>query len=462
MDPRPALCRLHAVDDGVSLAATGVLWAVGATDWTIILCASLGWQKKKHSRSHKVVAKGPTFVYMRRAELAGTPVQFCHMKKIHVQTLFREGHVHASVNQSMVAREIALCHSFLQENDDEIQHWMNIDVVAGKAKEKKSNKMAKEEKAATLVIKTRPLKRSLRVRQREEKQLADLRAKEAEIKLQSHRNSQRLQMQQRRREMEQDMKKAAAEEVENSLSEFKEKMEKQLSAVQKKCSRVVSDTFQKTVTKSVDKALNPTVRFMKKQEKAMEKYQSEQQQYNLQQEQVLDDLSGRFDDLIQEFEHMSAVVAEVNKWKRTVSKKMERLEKGIQSLRAASKQLKTRLDKHEAEAKAKAKREQQCPPKKKKKNKRRKVAATTNVVENVAPAAVQVQQHVEPRQPQPMLSSVGPPASAVSPPWWGTRPANGVGAVRHPPYNGTPRPEPVSGAQPHFVSPIYASRNILR
>lgn len=458
MDPRPALCRLHAVDDGVRLAATGIVWAVGPTDWQVILCANLGWETKERSRSHSVVSKGPTFVFVRRAELAGTPVQFRHLKKFPVTTLFREGHVHATVNQSLVAREVSLCHSFLKDNDDDIQNWMAVNVVKlVNNKHKSSTHEADEE--ATITIKTRPLKRSRRLRELEAKQLVKMKRETEKIKLQNQRNSQRLQQQQKRREMEQDMKKTAATEVKNCLQAFRSDMEKSLNAVQKKCSRVVSNNLTKSVTKTVDKALLPTMRFIKKQEKALQKYRAEQAKHNLQQEKMLDELSGRFEDLIEEFEKMSSVIQEVTKWKRSVSKKMKKFEKSMENLRAVSKQLEARLDEHEARVKR-----ERDPPKKKRR--KRKVTDNTNENENVAPpqvpAVVQSQHHIVSRPPTPMVASIGPPGSAMSPSWWGSRTANGMSNVGQPRYTGTPRPDTVSGSQTHFVSPVFASRNFVR
>ena len=75
----PSLCRYLGIDDGVRLAATGIVWATDSHHcFEIVLCASLGWQDvgtsrfKKHRKSHKIRPTGCMYAYLRTAKHVGT------------------------------------------------------------------------------------------------------------------------------------------------------------------------------------------------------------------------------------------------------------------------------------------------------------------------------------------------------------------------------------------------------
>ena len=99
-----------------------------------------------------------------------------------------------------------------------------------------------------------------------------MKARVADIKKENKRNSQRLEQQKKRREMEKEIKKTAAAEVQTSLAKFKNKMEKAIAACERKCCKVVTATLADMVTKKVDKAVSPTVRFTQKQQKKLETF----------------------------------------------------------------------------------------------------------------------------------------------------------------------------------------------
>ena len=236
LDPRPAICVITAIDDSVRLAATGGMWTVKDIEWEVVMCGNFGW-KRTSSRSHKVKCSGPYFVFVRRSEMVGTPFSFGHLYKLHVQTLFRQGKVHAVVDRTLLARETALFATFLKRNDGDVKAWQAVKLVRGTV-----NFQQVEDNPATLTIKTRPLKRSRRLQQLEHKQLEVMAAKAAELRAEANKKSERLEAQRRRRNMQKEMKTAAAAEVDSALKKFKKAMDKSINLVKKSCSRLVTTT----------------------------------------------------------------------------------------------------------------------------------------------------------------------------------------------------------------------------
>ena len=416
LDPRTALCCTKGVDDGVRLAATGLIWEVDDEQYEIITTATLGWKKGKN-RSHKIQPQGPHYAFVRKTCYIGGSVFFKQLLKIHILYLFQHGTPAALVNKTVLAREKVFVKNFLYRFDTSVQKWQNVKLL------KEAASSCDKDKPQPSFSK--PVKRSRRLRELENKQLhADLRRRqqnEAKALAEAKRKAARLERQTHHRKLVKEVKDAVEIEVSKIA-----KTSKKENAVRNK----QLDTFKKKTQTDVE------------------------------------DLCGRLDHLQEETYRLAALLSELDKHKKTMSKKFKVVTDRIDDVRLEQANLGAMHANLSATVKAKT---AEKPPKKPKK-KRRKVKFEKKQMNNplqqpqVAPAPPAPQPQPDTQKfwsnvenvpvvqrqppPQPQLFATGQPQHFVREP----NPSQ--------PFVRFDTPRPTSHG--HYVSPVFASRNYAR
>ena len=125
------------IDNGKRLAATGILWHVHDHTWEVLFTGSLSWKDetaKGNQRSHKIMIKGPHFVFVRNEKLMGETIDWHDVNKFPARDFFNYGVPGSEVDPTVLARESGLVRSFLQKKQP--KGWSEVRVVSQVKKEK--------------------------------------------------------------------------------------------------------------------------------------------------------------------------------------------------------------------------------------------------------------------------------------------------------------------------------------
>ena len=121
----PALLHVAGVDDGMRLAATGVVWKLFDKKYQVVLCAALGWSAKS-ALSHKVVPSGPIYVFLRDVQHVHNPIVFGVLRKINCHGLFQHGVPASEVTVDDIKKTKDFVQDFLDENTNDVKLWSTI------------------------------------------------------------------------------------------------------------------------------------------------------------------------------------------------------------------------------------------------------------------------------------------------------------------------------------------------
>ena len=460
LDARVSLCLTSAVDDGVRLAQTGIVWTIDNRDVEVVFIATLGWKdggKLGNKRSHKVVPSGSFCVFVRNAALVGCILHFQQLQRIHVKEFFMFGTPHASINKTNIAREIALTTSFLATCDPNVAEWQHVKLIKCGPKRVQPKQVQQP-----------PIKRSRRILELEKKQL-ELEKKQHDEDMERKRmqEKERRIREQKRAEIEAKKKAAQAkkEEEQRRQREMKKVEEAQRRAVRlerQRRRRLIISEVKTAVSSQVARMEKKFFKYMEQLEKKLtQKVETVAENIN----DVVEGLGSRLEDLSEEVEGLGSSIQELEKSKRACTKRMKKLAASLadckekhKTLREDYKQLLTRLAK---EKEVTDRFNKQCTnenarlAKEVKKLSRRK---RKRAVENITPPPATRTVSPVPPQPAQMVQwsvSGQPPTSFVN-----------NGSQQEPRRfvrRDTPRPANVGQRQPQqYVSPIFASRNLLR
>ena len=124
--PMTSICVFDAVDNGVALAKTGLVWYLDGKPYQIVLVASLGWAEQRNRRSSAINYSNPIYVILRRATLQGRAIKFNQLTKIVASALFREGTPEESVHVPTIHYAEKQVKLFVKENQRRLEEWANI------------------------------------------------------------------------------------------------------------------------------------------------------------------------------------------------------------------------------------------------------------------------------------------------------------------------------------------------
>lgn len=127
------------IDNGERLAAPGIVWQVFGKAWEVLFTGSVGWKQsetKNNKRSHKLILHGPHFVFVRDANLVGSPISWESIQKFHVQIFFLEGEPMSKVNKADMAAALLQAGNFLTEVKN-CRIWSDIKLVLNPSRNKK-------------------------------------------------------------------------------------------------------------------------------------------------------------------------------------------------------------------------------------------------------------------------------------------------------------------------------------
>ena len=120
--PKPCVCVFDAVDDGISLAQTGVLWLVDDKLYEVVMVISLGWSEVKKGQSYL----NPIYIILRRAEFQNKPIKFDQLARLTTTTFFRQAKPQSTVTFSQITYAQQLVHNFVEHNQRCFDDWGNI------------------------------------------------------------------------------------------------------------------------------------------------------------------------------------------------------------------------------------------------------------------------------------------------------------------------------------------------
>lgn len=207
----PALLVFDAIDDGVRLATAGILWIINDRSYEIVLIASLGWKSRKgNNRSHQVRASGPIYAFVREADRVGTPVDFSHINKVHIHSLFTKGEPVSQVNLIDVKQARTIRDVFISDNQRACQSWKTVTTFKFHPK-----------------IKTEKRPPSKRLQMIKKQICNDNELKAAELKKERDAKLAKLEQQKRTRELKAKIREVVSQTLEN----FKKNVNRQLKTV---------------------------------------------------------------------------------------------------------------------------------------------------------------------------------------------------------------------------------------
>lgn len=456
LDARVAICLTSAVDDKTRLATTGIVWTLDNRDVEVVFIATLGWKdgaKLGNKRSHKVVPFGSFCVFVRNAALMGCDLAFQQLVRIDAKDFFSFGTPKQYVNRTHLAREIELTKSFFSSCGPDIEEWQQIKLLQLGVKRVKRIKG--------------PVKRSRRLLEMKKNQEdADIERKNMEYKERKIREEKRARDEERKREAE-ERKKEAQRLKQEELQ--RARVQKKIEEAQRRAVRLEAQRRRRLISTEVKNAISKIEKQLhQKMQKELDK---KLKTVSNSMEQITEGLTSRLEDLSEEFDRMGSKIRSLDKCNRGNTKRMKKnadslgdvkdkgktLREDHQKLREDHDKLVTRLVKEKkvvdrlhkqlinADSRlAKEYEKTKVLVKKLSKRKRKKSS-----LENNSPPATRVVSPLPPQPPQP--------AQMMQ---WNV---SGQTPQRFVPRADTPRPSNVRQQQPQqYVSPIYASRNLLR
>lgn len=127
--PMASLCAFDAVDDGVCIVATGVLWSIDGRMYEIVLVCTLGWVDPKCKKSHQVGFNQPIYVLLRDAGMQGQEIKFVQLHRCLAAVIFREGRPHSEVNFQDIGNAKKLVNIFIRDNARAFEAWGKINYL---------------------------------------------------------------------------------------------------------------------------------------------------------------------------------------------------------------------------------------------------------------------------------------------------------------------------------------------
>ena len=181
--PKASLCLFDAVDDGVRIAQTGLLWSIDGKMFEIVFVSSLGWmqQRAERSRSHRVAYSDNTiYVVLRAASLQGTSIHFQQLLKLVASTLFREGRASSVVNFAAITKAKKVAADFVEKNQRDYTPWVKIKYMRTN---KEIREQEEEQRERERLLQEQEAARAKRAQEREEakqkkQELRDLKRQE--------------------------------------------------------------------------------------------------------------------------------------------------------------------------------------------------------------------------------------------------------------------------------------------
>ena len=183
--PKASICVYDAVDNGVCLIQTGLIWSIDGVLYEVVLVSSLGWVEQKARRSHQVsFNNNPIYVVIRAAALQGNEIYFHQLKKLVAATVFREGRPSSVVSFEQITQAKQLAKQFVDKMQRAYQKWVDItylktskELAAQKEEAEKRAQLQREKEEAEI----------LRQQEKEEAmrkklELRELKRKEVEAK----------------------------------------------------------------------------------------------------------------------------------------------------------------------------------------------------------------------------------------------------------------------------------------
>ena len=154
--PKASLCLYDAVDDGICIVKTGLIWSIDGKLYEIVFVSSLGWVPQKARRSHRVTySTNPIYVVVRDASLQGQTIHFHQLLKLVAATVFREGRACSVVNFDDVNRAKQLANDFMEKHERNYEAWLGItymhtrkELAAKKKEEEERQRLLQEEEEA--------------------------------------------------------------------------------------------------------------------------------------------------------------------------------------------------------------------------------------------------------------------------------------------------------------------------
>ena len=115
----------------------GILWHVHDRTWEVMFTGSLSWKDetaKGNLRSHKILIKGPHFVFVRNQKLLGGKIVWHDVNKFPARDFFNYGVPDSEVDPTVLARESGLVRRFLQQKQP--KGWSEVWLVSQVRKQK--------------------------------------------------------------------------------------------------------------------------------------------------------------------------------------------------------------------------------------------------------------------------------------------------------------------------------------
>ena len=183
--PMASLCLFDAVDDGVCLAMTGLLWSIDNKMYEIVLVCTLGWTAPRKKKSIRIGINQPIYVLIRDAIKQGSIVKFEQLLRCLASVLFREGRPHSDVHFQDIASAKKIVTTFVENNRRNYDAWAGIRYLHTRHEIEQRRKEEAEE-AARLQEKRDEAERKRQARlEREEKkrELAELKRQERQARI---------------------------------------------------------------------------------------------------------------------------------------------------------------------------------------------------------------------------------------------------------------------------------------
>lgn len=427
-----ALLVFDGIDDGVRLAATGLLWCMNERHYEVVLLGSVGWRNRKNnSRSHQVRPAGPVYAFVRDVAYIGKVVQFSQLRKVNVHDLFTKATPLAEVDVALVKKSQQLREDFLAETKRDTQSWTGVPTfkfLTGAKKRDSHNVMSVEDGDQPQCKRSKRLEKQ---RQEISKQAKLLEAKAAELKKAAEAKAAKIQK-------AAEARKARAEAL---------KRTRELRAEIKTVVRETLDSFKQSMNRKLNSVRGSLGKSKKKMETDLNKRLA-----NVSDDvrQALEgELGSRVKDLAHKVDDLTSGLEESNELRVQCSKRMRKM---LDVLNLKVQSTNKKLTKTSKRKK-----------KKKRKTKIRDPTRKENVVSAPAPVVVS-------RPPTPMVKfSSDPPVypmynSPVQPAMAVTSPVVQPAIAVTRTLSQTMQPAishfPSGGQQ--YVSPAFASRNYAR
>lgn len=183
--PKASICLFDAVDDGVCLVQTGLIWSIDSSLYEVVFVSSLGWVEQRARRSHQVTFNNnPIYVIVRDAALQGQQIQFTQLHKLIAATLFRDGRAISEVNFGDITKAKGLAEDFVTKHEREYSAWVEIPYLHTR---KEIQALKKEEEEKKKIMREKEQARAKRAQEKQEamrklQDLRELRKKEEEAK----------------------------------------------------------------------------------------------------------------------------------------------------------------------------------------------------------------------------------------------------------------------------------------